>query len=92
MWAVEDKRKNEEIKEINNARDLTDQLKQEFEHLQNMLEVIEYGFATITCMERTSEISSLYIIKQYLKNIESNKLEKLEDILNKIYSIQISKH
>lgn len=92
MWAVEDKRKNEEIKEINNARDLTDQLKQEFEHLQNMLEVIEYGFATITCMERTSEISSLYIIKQYLKNIESNKLEKLEDILDKIYSIQISKH
>ena len=92
MWAVEDKRKNEEIKEINNARDLTDQLKQEFEHLQNMLEVIEYGFATITCMERTSEISSLYIIKQYLKNIESNKLEKLEYILDKIYSIQISKH
>lgn len=92
MWAVEDKRKNEEIKEINNARDLTDQLKQEFEHLQNMLEVIEYGFATITCMERTSEISSLYIIKQYLKNIESNKLEKLEDILDKIYSIQIRKH
>lgn len=92
MWAVEDKRKNEEIKEINNARDLTDQLKQEFEHLQNMLEVLEYGFAPITCMERTSEISSLYIIKQYLKNIESNKLEKLEDILNKIYSIQISKH
>ena len=43
---MEDKRKNEEIKEINNARDLTDQLKQEFEHLQNMLEVIEYGFAT----------------------------------------------
>lgn len=92
MCAMEDKRKNEEIKEINNARDLTDQLKQEFEHLQNMLEVIEYGFATITCMERTSEISSLYIIKQYLKNIESNKLEKSEDILDKIYSIQISKH
>ena len=89
---MEDKRKNEEIKEINNARDLTDQLRQEFEHLQNMLEVIEYGFATITCMERTSEISSLYIIKQYLKNIESNKLEKLEYILDKIYSIQISKH
>jgi len=63
------------------ARDLLVEALEDVQNMQEMIMVLQLGFDGLTCKERISEISSLYIINQHLKMLEETKLAVISDIL-----------
>lgn len=67
-------------------RDLAEKILMEFEHLENMLEIMELGFEYCKHGDNKCEASSIYIIKEYLKNIHEKYVDKLMEELDKTNS------
>lgn len=61
--------------------DIVEDLLVEFEHLQNMLEILEIGFENCTNGDHICEISSIHVIEKYLAMIKTEYLEKLAESL-----------
>lgn len=61
--------------------DIVEDLLIEFEHLENMLEILEIGFENCTNGDHKCETSSIYIISKYLEMIKTEYIEKLAETL-----------
>ena len=51
--------------------DIVEDLLIEFEHLENMLEILEIGFKNCTNDDHICETSSIHVIIKYLKMIKT---------------------
>lgn len=56
----------------------------EFEHLENMLEILEIGFENCINGDHKCEISSIYIIDKCLEMIKTEYIEKLAETLSNV--------
>lgn len=61
--------------------DMVEDLLIEFEHLENMLEILGIGFETCTNSDHKCETSSSYIISKYLEMIKTEYIEKLAELV-----------
>ncbi len=64
--------------------DIVEDLLIEFEHFQNMLEILEIGFENCTNSDHKCETSSIYIIGKYLEMIKTEYIEKLAETLSNV--------
>ncbi len=64
--------------------DIVEDLLVEFEHFQNMLEILEIGFENCTNSDHKCETSSIYIISKYLEIIKTEYIEKLAETLSNV--------
>lgn len=64
--------------------DMVEDLLIEFEHLENMLEILEIGFENCTNGNHKCETSSIYIISKYLEMIKTEYIEKLAETLSNV--------
>ena len=66
---------------IHRAADLVEDLIIEFEHIQNLLEVLSFGFDNDHNDCKECEISSIYILSKYIDTVPNPKLLSLSDLL-----------
>lgn len=71
-----------DARELNQIKDEVIQLQEEIEHLINLLDLLREGFNRTTCLERTSEVSSLHILQTYLTTLNQTNLSELLDKLD----------
>ena len=64
--------------------DIVEDLLVEFEHFQNMLEILEIGFENCTNSDHKCETSCIYIIGKYLEMIKTEYIEKLAETLSNV--------
>lgn len=62
-----------------NIRNIVEDLLVEFEHFQNMLEILEIGFENCTNGDHICETSSIHVINKYLEMIKTEYIEKLAE-------------
>ena len=65
---------------IQEALDLTEQLLDGTEHLENVLEILGIGFLNSCNSDRQCEVSCLFIIGKYIELVQQQQLEKLCDL------------
>lgn len=64
--------------------DIVEDLLVEFEHFQNMLEILEIGFENCTNGDHTCEASSIHVLEKYLAMIKTEYIEKLAETLSNV--------
>ena len=62
--------------------DIVEDLLVEFEHFENMLEILEIGFENCTNGDDKCETSSIHVINVYLQMIKREYIEKLAELLS----------
>lgn len=72
--------------------DIVEDLLIEFEHLENMLEILEIGFENFTNGDHKCETSSIYIIDKYLEMIKTEYIEKLTETLSNVQRAENKRH